>query len=80
MTLTGSYELHVYCDGPRHKELHPDEYAYGGGVSEFGGRTFREAMGAARDAGWLVSARLNAGICPTCRDHGARLPRKRIES
>jgi len=63
--IVGGYSLHLYCDHPRHMELHPNKYEAIDG--EYAGPTEVDCRKQAREKGWTFS-RDGKAYCKKCRN------------
>lgn len=54
MAVVSGYSVELYCDCESCQEYRSKPYAYSTtvGYSEFGGETFKECIGYAKQAGW----------------------------
>lgn len=66
--IVGGYTLDLYCDGARHKELHPEKYD---SVDEsFFGVDFSDCRKQARAKGWVFKNDKNTVVCRVCSEAG----------
>lgn len=69
MTIAGCYVLNLNCDDPNHDRLWVKN-------GSFTGEGERDALKAARAAGWFVRPVMNDARCPRClalaKDHGVQ--------
>ncbi len=71
--IVGGYSLHLYCDHPRHKELHPTHFT--SLDADYSGYTEVDCKRQARNDGWTFSRDYKC-YCKTCRN----LPREALNN
>lgn len=62
--IVGAYTLHLYCDGPRHRELHPNKV--GSLDAEFTGYSEADCNKQARAKGWRLDHKNGRCRCARC--------------
>jgi len=62
--IVGGYSLHLYCDGARHAELHPNKL--GSLDAEFAGHDEADCNRQARRKGWRLNKQQGKAYCPAC--------------
>jgi len=66
--IIGGYTLDLYCDGPRHRELHPNKL--GSCDASFAGPTKSDCTKQACEKGWKLTG--DKCLCRRCREAARR--------